>query len=684
MNRAKNSLFIIITFALSGCASVTVEKIPNTIDYEIKDRYAIQKAADAIKGNRYYLPRPFIAVGKEFPYKSSSIYAHGKMAPDGSSVEILEEISFKFLNDTDETKIIYNIGENIPINRIFLGKEGARNIKLEGETANLSIGKNAIGEPAGGNSIGVPAKTGSYVKPLSMVKKLVDWNEQTTKYIKSTKNVVRLKFKLNPTETITSVKRENIRDIYLLKVKDGKPDQSKKIVLPKALYKDNGEFDFLGLIADASEGKYVLGVDFIQKNGSSCDRHPIVEDPQTQSFIEFGGNQNEINLGSLIDPLSTRGLEIKKGVKIEIPIKLTGSKSSLIDFHIEIADIKATDAGEVDEVKSIALLRKLDDGNFDFENAKYLPIEGGKLTDKNYTYLIKDVYPEMLVGKYHIVLLLASETSSTYIYSSMPTLEVQNYQSSNYPEPTCKEVLFVPQVNTPAVGVTPENPTEKKDENNSNESDETSKQPIEKGSTKVEETLKAGGGLLSILATSNPNTKPVLDVNDYFKILYLPDFEEQYAINVKANLSKSEMAISLENGWLLENFASQIDNRALANFFFLQIGETLDLVRDVVRLDKQLIAPILTDEKNETEENDVGPILESESVDQNRLLKLEIEKIPVLLKIHKVSYAVPGVYPILKQKELLGGYGGTGSVVRFDTRADIIIELVRFNKNESK
>lgn len=144
----------------------------------------------------------------------------------------------------------------------------------------------------------------------------------------------------------------------------------------------------------------------------------------------------------------------------------------------------------------------------------------------------------------------------------------------------------------------------------------------------------------------------VVRIGDLFDIVYLPDFTEQYAVQVKPRLSKATLDMSLGHGWMLESAKIEIDNSAVADFLFDQIGSTLDVLRDAFRLDKGLIAAAGEEEEEEVEEPTEGEPVDGapqgaggpqgERDDQRRgIVRVQIRKL-----------AIPGVYPILKPREI--------------------------------
>jgi hypothetical protein len=156
-----------------------------------------------------------------------------------------------------------------------------------------------------------------------------------------------------------------------------------------------------------------------------------------------------------------------------------------------------------------------------------------------------------------------------------------------------------------------------------------------------QETTKASGNssgptskTTATLATSgNPATSPLLTVNDLFDIVYLPDFDEQYAVRVRAGLGQASANVGLEQGWQLEQASVQIDNRELGKFVFENTSKLIDL--GVKAGSAALGVPLPT------------------AVASNLPAALAVTQAatPVLLRIRVLSEAQPGLYPVLKPQE---------------------------------
>jgi hypothetical protein len=135
----------------------------------------------------------------------------------------------------------------------------------------------------------------------------------------------------------------------------------------------------------------------------------------------------------------------------------------------------------------------------------------------------------------------------------------------------------------------------------------------------------------SVETGGNPNTHPVLDVNEYLKIVYLPDFDEQYAIRARAGLGQAIAKISLEQGWMLEKADLTIDNRELGKFIFSNVQKFIDIGEAIA---KQGVG--------------LGPAPQGEEV-RNKIK----DKI-LLLRVRYLINAAPGLYPVLKPAEYCG------------------------------
>lgn len=126
------------------------------------------------------------------------------------------------------------------------------------------------------------------------------------------------------------------------------------------------------------------------------------------------------------------------------------------------------------------------------------------------------------------------------------------------------------------------------------------------------------------------DSKPVVPVSEYFQIVYLPDFDQQYAVRASGGLGVAKLNMALENGWQAERITTEIDNRELGRFIFRQIDKFTDIGAAAL---KGMIAPVAA------------------AVPTENVLQGASEGTPVLLRITYMIEAQPGIYPVLKPDE---------------------------------
>lgn len=142
------------------------------------------------------------------------------------------------------------------------------------------------------------------------------------------------------------------------------------------------------------------------------------------------------------------------------------------------------------------------------------------------------------------------------------------------------------------------------------------------------------GGTKGLLQTAgDPATDPRVDLhNPLFDIIYLPDFEEQYAVRVSGGLGKGSLQLGLENGWMVERASAEVDNTELGKFIYRNIDKATDLAIGAARVAMGL-PPGLASSSGSAEEQAAGPAR------------------GVLLRIVVLTEAQPGTYPFLKLSE---------------------------------
>jgi hypothetical protein len=220
--------------------------------------------------------------------------------------------------------------------------------------------------------------------------------------------------------------------------------------------------------------------------------------------------------------------------------------------------------------------------------------------------------------------------------------------------------------------------------------EEEPEQPANTKKIKSEATIITGG---------DPASSPKLEVNEYFDLIYLPDFNEQYAIKVKAGIGSATADVGLENGWMLERSNITMDNSAIGHFIFSNIEKFIDIAVDVA---KAAINPAGALASGALGAGHEIPTAQADA----KAMKETLGGKNVLLRVRYFLEAQPGLYPILKPWEKViddakhpDRVGSAKerskyvhlpyrpyTVVAFNVRNSVVIEIVNVNpaKPEAK
>ncbi|MFI5300806.1 MAG: hypothetical protein ACHREM_22205, partial [Polyangiales bacterium] len=172
------------------------------------------------------------------------------------------------------------------------------------------------------------------------------------------------------------------------------------------------------------------------------------------------------------------------------------------------------------------------------------------------------------------------------------------------------------------------------------------------------ESTDDAGGAASSAELSGASNGLVVIPDSPFDVIYMPDFDEQYAIDIDGRYSDAELKFALANGWMLESVDEKVDNSAFKTFLLQQAGKTLDVLRSLGSMAAGLPTTGLQGQP---------------SAGTN-----------VLVRARTISYVVPGVYPVLKPKELTACQTSPcAGVVPFHTRSERFFEVVRVDSSSS-
>ncbi|MBX3731656.1 MAG: hypothetical protein KF791_03580 [Verrucomicrobiae bacterium] len=199
----------------------------------------------------------------------------------------------------------------------------------------------------------------------------------------------------------------------------------------------------------------------------------------------------------------------------------------------------------------------------------------------------------------------------------------------------------VPQSLTTPGGETPE--PSRTDSSGSSGPDTASQPPT------TPSEIKARTGFIN-------NEDPVTRLGDRMDIVYLPDFEEQFVIRSQTGLGKADIETRLRNGWAAETFSQQADNSTLIPYVIDQVSKASDAAANIfmtwapaaaglppgiTKVPAEALARIA---KNKLEGGNSGG--EPGAIGQDVLGGI------LLIKVSEVRIAQPGIYPILKPREI--------------------------------
>lgn len=162
-------------------------------------------------------------------------------------------------------------------------------------------------------------------------------------------------------------------------------------------------------------------------------------------------------------------------------------------------------------------------------------------------------------------------------------------------------------------------------------------QKPEAGKPPAKEPGKDSGVLAYKVANDN-SSFAVMPLKRYFDVVMLPDFDEEYVVNAKAGLGNASVGLTLGQGWSLQGVDTAVDNSAL-------VGPILGLIRTGMDAAETLARAHLG-----------LPPAVSGAGEQAAVVTPRAETLPggtpLSIKITLVRVVSPGLYPLLKPKEL--------------------------------
>jgi hypothetical protein len=120
--------------------------------------------------------------------------------------------------------------------------------------------------------------------------------------------------------------------------------------------------------------------------------------------------------------------------------------------------------------------------------------------------------------------------------------------------------------------------------------------------------------------SSVPDT---IEINEFFKIVYLPDLDEKYVISSSAGMGTAKLSVAMGPGGVMNQFQINLDNSEIGKF-------VMESAKTAVSLAKKAA------------EVSIGKPFSAADVAKTR---------SIVVKYIYVGLATPGIYPILKNSE---------------------------------
>jgi hypothetical protein len=128
-------------------------------------------------------------------------------------------------------------------------------------------------------------------------------------------------------------------------------------------------------------------------------------------------------------------------------------------------------------------------------------------------------------------------------------------------------------------------------------------------------------------------------LGERFEVVYLPDFEEQYVIDPQANLGSARVSVTQGPGGQMLAMGMQVDNSAVTRPLVDAYTKAVEAVGT------RLTSVLGTDPADSV----VTPKAEGADVGEVK----EVSGHPITVRVHVLTMASPGVYPVLKASEVV-------------------------------
>lgn len=148
---------------------------------------------------------------------------------------------------------------------------------------------------------------------------------------------------------------------------------------------------------------------------------------------------------------------------------------------------------------------------------------------------------------------------------------------------------------------------------------------------------EVSSGLFSYKMANDNSAYAVTPQPRYFNILWLPDFDEQYVVSARGGLGNASVVLGMGQGWSLQTIDATVDNSALTKPLLDFWSGTIGALQKVATARIEAPLAMLAGSPQG------APAVDSRTFAGGT---------PVTVKVTKVRIVAPGLYPILKPKEM--------------------------------
>jgi hypothetical protein len=147
---------------------------------------------------------------------------------------------------------------------------------------------------------------------------------------------------------------------------------------------------------------------------------------------------------------------------------------------------------------------------------------------------------------------------------------------------------------------------------------------------------------------------PVTELSSLLDVVYLPDFDEQFVIQRSWGLGRGSLEVELRNGWAAEVFGEEVDRSNLVPYVIDQVESAADAALDIAKKVAQVSTGLPVGEFPLV--SDIGS-QQSGATGVTEQAAFDLLGNLVLLKVVEIRIAQPGLYPILKPREIVDWFG---------------------------